>query len=91
MKIRAICVAIAFFYNQITQIKNDILKFENEIYESILSLFERKSNDNSKQCMFRRVIIVIIINEIAYENELFFMLNLIIKLQFKNEFAKKQR
>ena len=67
------------------------MKFKNKIYESILSSSERKINDDSKQCMFRRMIIVIVTDETAYENESFFILNLIIQLQFKDEFAKKQR
>ena len=90
-KIRAICVAIAFSCSRITRFENDILKFENKIYKSILLLSERKLNDDSKQCMFRCIITVIITNEIAYENESLFVLNLIIQLQFKDEFAKKQR
>ena len=90
-KIRAIYAAIAFSCSRMIRFENNILKFENKIYESILSSSERKINDDSKQCMFRRVITVITTNETAYENESLFMLNLIIQLQFKNEFAKKQR
>ena len=85
LKCHVICVSIKHSVNSSFNVENEILKFENDIYESI-ELFRKEQmimNDN-KQCVFRYIASIITTKEITFDKNFNFMLNFIKILQIKD-------
>ena len=77
-KCHVICVSIKHSVNSSFNVENKILKFKNNIYESI-ELFKKKKtiiNDN-KQYVFRYIVLIIATEKTAFDKNSNFMLNFI--------------
>ena len=84
-KYHVICVSIKHNVNSSLNVENEILKFENDIYESIkLSKKIRSIINDVKQYVFRYIASIITTKEIAFDKNFKFMLNFIKILQIKN-------
>ena len=91
-KYYVICVSIKYSVNSSFNVKNEILKFENDICESI-KLFKKIQtiiNDN-EQYVFRYIASIITTEETAFDKNSNFMLNFIKILQIKNFWMIEKR
>jgi hypothetical protein len=87
--VRAIIVALSAKISRIVLNENEISKSKIAISASI-SVFSKKRRecDELTQCVFRAIITILSENEIFYENNFEFILNLIKILQEKNVFVQ---
>ena len=84
-KCHVICISIKHSVNSSFNVENEMLKFKNDICESI-KLFKKKQtiiNDN-KQYVFRYIVSIITTKKITFDENFNFMLNFIKILQIKN-------
>ena len=85
LKYYVICVSIKYSVNSLFNVKNEILKFENDIYELIELLKKKQSIINDvKQYTFRYIVLIITTKKTAFDENFKFMLNFIKILQIKN-------
>jgi hypothetical protein len=86
--IRAIIVAIFAKISRIVFDENEISRSEVAIFVSVFVFSEkRRQYDELTQCVLRAIIAILSKNEIFYENNFEFILNLIKILQKKNVFV----
>jgi hypothetical protein len=87
--VRAIIVALSAKISRIVLDENEISRSKIAIFVSISVLSEkRRECDELTQCVFRAIIAILAKNEIFYENNFEFILNLIKILQKKNVFVQ---
>jgi hypothetical protein len=87
--IRAIIVAISAKISRIVFDEDEISRSETAIFVFVFVLSEkRRQHDELTQCLFRTMIAILSENEISYENNFEFILNLIKILQEKNVFVQ---
>jgi hypothetical protein len=87
--VRAIIVALSAKISRIVLDENEISrsKVATSVFIFVLSEKRRKC-DELTQCVFRAIIAILSENEISYENNFEFILNLIKTLQKKNVFVQ---
>jgi hypothetical protein len=87
--VRAIIVALFAKISRIVFDENEISKSEIAIFVFIFVFSEkRRKCDELTQCVSRAIIAILSKNEISYENNFEFILNLIKTLQEKNVFVQ---
>ena len=92
LKCYVICISIKHNVNQSFNVKNEILKFENDICELIKLLKKKQSIiNNNKRYVFHYIALIIATEKIAFNKNFNFMLNFIKILQIKNFWIIKKR
>jgi hypothetical protein len=87
--VRAIIVALSAKISRIVLDENEISRLEVATSVSISVLSEkRRKCDELTQCVSRAIVAILSENEISYENNFEFILNLIKTLQEKNVFVQ---
>jgi hypothetical protein len=87
--VRAIIVALFAKISRIVSNESEISRFKIATFAFISVLSEkRREYDELTQCVFRAIIAILSKNEIFYENNFEFILNLIKTLQKKNVFVQ---